>query len=76
MSDKDMANNSQISVMIATAEVAQLLHVHANTVRRWSNKGIVKSYRIGPRADRRFIREDIVRLRGGLHKNNGSVYKT
>ena len=76
MSDKDMVNNSRISAVITTAEVAQLLHIHTNTVRRWSNKGIVKSYRIGPRGDRRFITEDIVRLLDELHKNNGSVHKT
>jgi hypothetical protein len=28
-------------------------------VRRWRSEGILKSYRIGPRGDRRFRREDI-----------------
>lgn len=76
MSDKDMANNGRISATITTAEAAQLLHMHTNTVRRWSDKGVVKSYRIGPRGDRRFIPEDIIRLLDKLHKNSGSVNKT
>ena len=43
-------------------EVSQLLHVHENTLRRWSDLGIVKVYRIGPRHDRRYKQEDIVAL--------------
>lgn len=39
-----------------------MLHVHINTARRWSNRGILRSCRIGPRRDRRFRREDIVEL--------------
>jgi len=46
-------------VMLTTSDVGQLLGLHPNTVRRWSNKGILKSYRISPRGDRRFRREDI-----------------
>jgi len=49
----------QSKVMLRTGEVAQLLGVHVNTVRYWSQKGILKSQRIGPRGDRRFSREDI-----------------
>ena len=71
-----MVNTSRISVMITTAEAAQLLHMHTNTVRRWSDKGVIKSYRIGPRGDRRFISEDIIRLLDELHKNTRSVNKT
>lgn len=71
-----MVNNSRISAMITTAEAAQLLHIHTNTVRRWSDQGVVKSYRIGPRGDRRFIPEDIIRLLDELRKNSGSVNKT
>lgn len=45
--------------MLAIGDVAQCLGVHPNTVRVWSEKGILKSYRIGPRRDRGFRREDI-----------------
>ena len=48
----------QISTMLATGEVARIFNVHASTIRRWSEQGIIKSYRIGPRAARRFRRED------------------
>ena len=46
--------------MLTTSEVAHLLNVHINTVRRWSNQGILKAYRIGSRGDRRFQREDVM----------------
>lgn len=49
-------------VMLTTSDVAQLLGLHVNTVRRWSDKGILKSYRVGPRGDRRFRREDLDRF--------------
>jgi excisionase family DNA binding protein len=45
--------------MMTASELANLLNVHINTVRRWSNRGILKVYRIGPRGDRRFSKEDI-----------------
>ena len=32
------------------------------TMRRWTNNGILKAYRLGPRGDRRFKRTDINRL--------------
>jgi len=53
---------SRTSPLLRTSDVAHLLNVHINTVRRWSNKGILKSYRIGPRGDRRFKRKDIEHL--------------
>ena len=54
-----MANYRDIDGMLTISEVAQLLNVHINTVRRWSNQGTLKSYRIGSRGDRRFRRADI-----------------
>lgn len=49
----------QAKVMLSIRDVAHLLGLHHNTVRRWSKRGILKSYRIGARGDRRFKREDI-----------------
>jgi excisionase family DNA binding protein len=48
--------------MLPVRDVANFLKLHANTVRRWSNKGILKAYRLTPRGDRRFLREDVLRL--------------
>ena len=45
--------------MLTASELARLLNVHINTVRRWSNRGILKAYRVGPRGDRRFSKGDV-----------------
>lgn len=47
--------------MLTTKEVARFLNVHINTVRRWSDSGLLKCYRVGPRQDRRFEKEDIIK---------------
>ena len=54
--------NNDIDPMLTTSEVARILSVHINTVRRWSNQGVLKSYRIGSRGDRRFKKQDIDRF--------------
>ncbi len=54
-----MTNPKKIDPMLTTSDVARLLNIHINTVRRWSNQGILKTYRIGSRGDRRFRPEDI-----------------
>jgi excisionase family DNA binding protein len=61
--------NSQIESMLTTSEVARILNVHINTVRRWSNQGALKSYRIGSRGDRRFRKDDVDAL---FNKNSDS----
>ena len=57
-----MGNGDGMSNMLTVREVADLLHVHPNTLRRWSNKGIIQAYRINQRGDRRFKREEIARF--------------
>jgi excisionase family DNA binding protein len=54
-----MVNSKKIDPMLTTSDVARLLNIHINTVRRWSNQGVLKTYRIGSRGDRRFRQEDI-----------------
>jgi excisionase family DNA binding protein len=54
-----MAIDNNIDPMLTASDVARLLNVHMNTVRRWSNQGVLKAYRIGSRGDRRFRQEDI-----------------
>jgi excisionase family DNA binding protein len=50
------------SEMLTTTEAARLLHVHPNTIRQWTKKGLFHAYRLGTRGDRRFDRKDIDRF--------------
>ena len=52
----------EFDVMLMPGEVARMLGVHVNTVRRWSNIGVLEGYSIGPRGDRRFRRRDVEQL--------------
>jgi excisionase family DNA binding protein len=45
--------------MLTMREACRVLNVHGNTLRRWSDLGLIKAYRIGLRGDRRFKQEDI-----------------
>ena len=54
-----MANGNLTDSMMTISEASKILHVHPNTLRRWSDKGIIKSYCITPRSDRRFLARDI-----------------
>jgi excisionase family DNA binding protein len=48
--------------MLTVSEVAELLHMHPNTVRQWSDKGVLRVFRFGSRRDRRYRREEIERF--------------
>lgn len=64
-----MVVNNRPHDVFTTGEVARFLHVHVNTVRRWSNQGILRTYRIGPRGDRRYSRETIDKVLEELNAN-------
>jgi len=57
--------------VLTVGEAAQMLHIHENTVRRWSNRGIIKPYKISVRGDRRFKKTEVETLLTRLNKNNG-----
>ena len=68
---EDTSTDNYDESIMTVSEVAQLLSVHVNTLRRWSNRGIMTTHRIGPRGDRRYTREDVVRFLAGPEANRG-----
>jgi excisionase family DNA binding protein len=40
-------------------QASQILNVHPNTLRKWSDQGMIPHFRIGHRRDRRFALDDL-----------------
>ena len=70
-----MVIQSEKSALMTPKEAAEALYIHINTLRRWANEGIIRQYRIGPRGDRRFIRQDIIHFIEQLRENGGHINK-
>jgi excisionase family DNA binding protein len=45
---------------LTIAEAAEFLHVSQTSLRRWSNSGKLRSFRVGGRNERRFLRDDLL----------------
>lgn len=65
-----MLGSEDVKPVLTVKDVADMLHIHVNTARRWSDQGIIKSYRITRRGDRRFRREDILRYLAEFNEIN------
>ena len=48
--------------LMTVGQAAAALNLHPDTLRRWGARGIVTTYRVGPRGDRRFHRSEIVHM--------------
>ena len=46
--------------MLTASEVAAMLHLHVNTVKRLGDRGELPFYRVCKRGDRRFRLEDVM----------------
>lgn len=68
-----VSSNIQMGSMLTVREVARLLNIHSNTLRRWSDQGIIKAYRITRRGDRRFRQEDIAQFLAEFNTNRGNA---
>jgi len=71
----DAAVLNVMEPMLTIKELSRMLYVHPNTVRRWSDQGIIKAVRINSRGDRRFRRSDIASFLVELEGNGGNPYK-
>ena len=70
-----MITEKDLGQMLTVREVARLLHVHTNTVRRWADRGTIRAYRISSRGDRRFRREDLARYITEINAENENERK-
>jgi excisionase family DNA binding protein len=45
--------------LLTIGQASRMLNIHPNTLRRWSDLGLIRAYRVGPRGDRRFKQNDV-----------------
>jgi len=62
MIDEERAIVEPMQPLLKVTEVSRLLNVHPNTIRRWSDRGLIQSYRINMRGDRRFRPDQVTRF--------------
>jgi len=70
-----MMDYDRMDKMLTPREVAELLHIHTNTLRRWSDKGRIVAYRINPRGDRRYKLQDIEYFLAQFNLARGSAHR-
>jgi excisionase family DNA binding protein len=46
--------------LVRLTPAARFIGVHPDTLRRWTDRKIIRHYRLGPRRDRYFDRSDLV----------------
>ncbi len=63
MKRKPKNSKNQTSHDVLTLkEACELLNCHPNTLRNWDNKGVLRAIRFGSRGDRRYRKQDILKL--------------
>ena len=51
-----------LPILLNIRQVSKILGVHPDTLREWDNTGRLKAVRLGSRRDRRWRREDILKI--------------
>jgi excisionase family DNA binding protein len=55
-------SDQAVPQLLTLSQASKLLSVHPNTLRQWDKKGILQSVRFGQRKDRRYKKDDILKL--------------
>lgn len=55
-------NKDKLPEILTMKQVCEILNVHPNTLRNWDNRGVLKAIRFGSRRDRRYNKENILKL--------------
>ncbi len=58
----DKSNEKELPELLTLEEASAILKCHPNTLRQWDNKGILVALRFGARMDRKYRKEDIMKL--------------
>ena len=52
--------SNEVGKLLTASEVAEMLHLHVNTVKRLGDRGEIPFYRVCSRGDRRFRIDDVL----------------
>jgi excisionase family DNA binding protein len=52
--------SNEVGKLLTASEVAEMLHLHVNTVKRLGDRGEIPFYRVCKRGDRRFRVDDVL----------------
>jgi excisionase family DNA binding protein len=52
--------SNEVGKLLTATEVAEMLHLHVNTVKRLGDRGEIPFYRVCKRGDRRFRVDDVL----------------
>jgi DNA-binding transcriptional MerR regulator len=58
----DKSNKKELPELLTLEEASAILKCHPNTLRQWDKKGILVALRFGERKDRKYRKEDIMKL--------------
>ncbi len=65
-----------VPALLSVSQVAHVLGTHPHSVRRWSDMGILPSYRFGVRGDRKFEQKDVDDFLAAQNKNRSEDSRT
>ncbi|MCL5432353.1 MAG: MerR family transcriptional regulator [Patescibacteria group bacterium] len=54
--------NTTLPKLLTIRQVAEVLNVHVETLRRWDKSGKLKAIRVNERGDRRYKPEDLEKI--------------
>lgn len=57
-----MQNDQNNSQLLSLEETAEMLGLSVWTLRKWDNNGKFKAVRVGDRKDRRYRKDDVMRV--------------
>ena len=57
-----MFNLEKLPNILTLKQACEILNCHPNTLRKWDNNGTLKAIRFGKRGDRRYKKEDILKI--------------
>jgi len=53
---------NKLPEILTLKQACEILNCHPNTLRKWDNSGFLEAIRFGARRDRRYKKEDILRI--------------